>query len=82
MSNYWVVGAEAGVTVKHASDFVMSTHPVGWRRCKCGEVLALPLMDEVTAAADPDMQAAFRTHNCEQRKQKQVGKSKSQSVGS
>jgi len=45
--------------------FVVSIHPVGWRCSKCGEVLRLPIMDRASAESDPEMQAAFREHNCD-----------------
>jgi len=55
-----------GPEVTNPPYFVISTHPVGWRCSQCGEILKLPIMDRASAESDPEMQAAFRAHDCNQ----------------
>lgn len=65
----------------NTSQFDIGTHPIGWRCRLCGQVLELPIMDRASAEADPDIQAAFRAHDCARYREEIARKSRAASAG-
>jgi len=61
--------------------FEINIHPLGWKCGACGEILTLPIMDQASAATDPDLQAAFRSHDCDRHREETARKSKGHSTG-